>query len=153
MLSRDEYDRQRQRLKKAILDLRRGGSLLHAIARAYYIVYLTASYAAHKFGVTAPYFRKLQGSRSNQFTHTSIAAVIHVLYTGNRSGGISPGSAPGIVGLLSHGEASRYAERLQRDRLDADYGPTQALEPYDELQADERLEWANMIVEDLRRIL
>jgi len=42
---------------------------------------------------------------------------------------------------------------LQRDRKDADYGPTDALEPYTEEQADERLKWANLLVEDLMTIL
>lgn len=54
---------------------------------------------------------------------------------------------------LSDRQAIRYVDILQRDRKDADYGPTDALEPYTEEQADERLKWANLLVEDLMTIL
>jgi len=47
----------------------------------------------------------------------------------------------------------RYADWLQRDRKDADYGPTDVLEPYSEQEADQRLNWASMLVEDLRKLL
>ena len=45
------------------------------------------------------------------------------------------------------------ADLLQRDRKDADYGPTKVPEPFSAEEADERIRWANMLVEDLRTIL
>jgi hypothetical protein len=56
-LTREEYDRQVERQRKAIADLRGGGSLLHAIARAYYLVYVTASFVATHHGVEVTHSR------------------------------------------------------------------------------------------------
>jgi hypothetical protein len=42
---------------------------------------------------------------------------------------------------------------LQRDRKYADYGYVTVLEPYDVAAADERLDWANQLLEDLRSLL
>ena len=154
LLTSDEYDRQRRRLEKAIVELRSAGSLLQAIARAYYVVHATATYAAARYGVTVTHRRHGQEIESDEFTHNAIPDVVRVLYTGNKSGRVTAGSTPGIgSGHLGHGQAMRYADWLQRDRKDADYGPTDVLEPYTEQEADQRLNWASMLVEDLRKLL
>jgi hypothetical protein len=153
-LTFEQYERQRQRLEKAVVELRSAGSLLHAIARAYYVVHATATYAAAKYGVTISHRRHGEEIESDDFTHNAIPDVVRVLYSGNKSGRVSPGSTPGIgFGRVGDAQAVRYAESLQRDRKDADYGPTEALEPYTEEQADQRLIWANILVEDLRKLL
>jgi hypothetical protein len=153
-LTFEQYERQRRRLEKAVGELRSAGSLLHAIARAYYVVHATATYAAAKYGVTIAHRRHGEEIESDDFTHNAIPDVVRVLYSGNKSGRVSPGSTPGIgSGRVGDAQAVRYAESLQRDRKDADYGPTEALEPYTEEQADQRLTWANILVEDLRKLL
>jgi hypothetical protein len=153
-LTFEQYDRQRRRLEKAVVELRSAGSLLQAIARAYYVVHATATYAAAKYGVTVAHWRHGEEIESDDFTHNAIPDVVRVLYSGNKSGRVSPGSTPGIgSGRVGDAQAVRYAESLQRDRKDADYGPTEALEPYTEEQADQRLSWANILVEDLRKLL
>lgn len=153
-LTFEQYERQRQRLEKAVVELRSSGSLLQAIARAYYVVHATATYVAAKYGVTVAHRRHGEEVESDDFTHNAIPDVVRVLYSGNKSGKVSPGSTPGIgSGRISDAQAVRYAESLQRDRKDADYGPTEALEPYSEEQADQRLIWANILVEDLRKLL
>ena len=43
-----------------------------------------------------------------------------------------------------------YAELLQRERKDADYWPTEALEPYTEKQADHASAGRISLVEDVR---
>jgi hypothetical protein len=153
-LTVEQYQRQYRRLEKAVRDLRSAGSLLQAIARAYYIVHATATYAAARYGVTVTHFRQGREAESGDFTHNSIPDVVRALYSGNKSGRASPGSTPGIgSGHVGDIQAMRYTELLQRDRKDADYGPTDVLEPYTRRQADERLTWANMLVEDLRKLL
>ena len=147
-LTLEQYERQRQRLEKAVVDLRSAGSLLQAIARAYYVVHATATYAAAKYNVTVAHRRHGEEVESDDFTHNAIPDVVRVLYSGNKSGKVSPGSTPGIgSGRIGDAQAVRYAESLQRDRKDADYGPTEALEPYSEEQADQRLRWAKILVE------
>ena len=47
----------------------------------------------------------------------------------------------------------RYVNVLQKDRKYADYGHGTVPEPYDVPTADERLTWANLLVEDLRTLL
>jgi hypothetical protein len=97
--------------------------------------------------------RQGQEVEIDEFTHNALSDVVSALYSGSKRGRVSPGTTPGIVGQLTDREASRYADLLQRDRKDADYGPTEVVEPYTAEQADERLKWANMLVEDLRKIL
>ncbi len=153
-LTFEEYHRQRIRLEKAVSELRAGGSFLQAIARAYYIVHTTAAYAAAKYGVTILHIRQGREIESDAFTHNAIPDVVKALYTGNKIGSVSPGSTPGIgSGNLSAADAGQYVSRLQRDRKDADYGPTRLLEPYSEGRAVERLDWANMVVQDLDALL
>jgi hypothetical protein len=132
----------------------RRGSFLRAIARAYYIVYATAAYAAAKYGVTILHTRQGREIESDEFTHNAIADVVKALYTGNKVGNITPGSTPEIgSGNLSARDAAEYVSRLQRDRKDADYGPTKMLEPYSESRAIERLGWANMVAQDLEALI
>jgi hypothetical protein len=47
----------------------------------------------------------------------------------------------------------RYVDHLQRDRKRADYGFEVVPEPYDAATVDERLAWANRLVEDLKALL
>ncbi len=47
----------------------------------------------------------------------------------------------------------RYVNVLQKDRKYADYGHGAAPEPYDVSTVDERLTWANRLVEDLKTLL
>jgi hypothetical protein len=54
---------------------------------------------------------------------------------------------------LTDGEAVRYADVLQVDRKRADYGYGNVPEPYDVATVDERLAWANHLIEDLRTLL
>jgi hypothetical protein len=154
-LNRDEYERQIERQERAVVDLRAGGSLLHAVARAYYLVYVTASYVATVHGVTATHVR--QGkvvTEADDFSHNTIPDVVEALYSGNKRGRVSPGSTPGIgAGNFTDREAAKKADLLQRDRKDADYGPTLVPEPYSPNQADERIRWAHMLVGDLRKLL
>jgi hypothetical protein len=56
-------------------------------------------------------------------------------------------------GRLPDGLAYRYANLLQKDRKYADYGYVTVVEPYDVGAADERLDWANHLLEDLRSLL
>jgi hypothetical protein len=54
---------------------------------------------------------------------------------------------------LTDAEAVRYVNVLQKDRKYADYGHGTAPEPYDVPIVDERLAWANRLVEDLKTLL
>jgi hypothetical protein len=54
---------------------------------------------------------------------------------------------------LTDDKALRYAELLQVDRKRADYGYGTMPEPYDAATVDERLAWANHLIEDLRTLL
>jgi hypothetical protein len=152
MLSQDEYERQKQRMESAVRILRDAGARLQAIGRAYFLVHLVASYAAAKHGVTVR--GPKPGRKVGHFTHNAIPDVVKVLYTGNGSARVLPGSTPGIgTGNLTEREAARYVDLLQRDRKDVDYGPTDDLEPYTAAQTDERLRWAALLVDDLRTIV
>lgn len=57
------------------------------------------------------------------------------------------------TGRLTDAEAVRYADVLQNDRKRADYGYRAVPEPYDVTIADERLAWANHLIDDLRTLL
>lgn len=54
---------------------------------------------------------------------------------------------------MTDDKALRYAELLQVDRKRADYGYGTVPEPYDATMVDERLAWANHLIEDLRTLL
>jgi hypothetical protein len=90
-LTFEQYGLQVKRQEKAVTDLRAGGSLLHAIARAYYLVYVTASYAATVHGLTANHVR--QGKEvveRDDFSHNSIPDVVEALYSGTSEEGSPP---------------------------------------------------------------
>ena len=57
------------------------------------------------------------------------------------------------TGRLTDAEAFRYADTLQNDRKRADYGYGTTPEPYHVALVDERLAWANHLIEDLRSLL
>jgi hypothetical protein len=54
---------------------------------------------------------------------------------------------------LTDREAARYAYDLQIDRKHADYGFGIVPEPYTVATVDERLTWADRLVEDLKTLL
>jgi hypothetical protein len=56
-------------------------------------------------------------------------------------------------GRLTDADAVRYVNALQKDRKYADYGLGTVSEPYDAVKLDERLAWADRLVEDLRTLL
>ena len=115
---------------------------------------VSTAYVAAKYGVTIFHTRQGHEIEEEVFTHNSIPDVVKALYTGNKSGRVQPGSTPGIgSGNLSAAAAERYVDLLQRDRKDADYGPTKLLEPYSESRAVERLNWAYLVVQDLGALL
>ncbi len=154
-LTREQFDLQRVRLDRAVRDLRTGGSLLHAIARGYYLIYVTVTYVANKHGVTFIQMRPFRsGIESDNFSHNSIGDVVQVLYTGNKRGRVSPGQTPGIgSGHFSDRDAAKAVDLLQRDQKAADYGPTKLLEPYTAAEADVRLSWAKNLCEDLEGLM
>jgi hypothetical protein len=57
------------------------------------------------------------------------------------------------AGRLTDAAAFDYARDLQNDRKDADYGFGAEPEPYDAVTIDERLSWANHLIEDLKTLL
>jgi hypothetical protein len=57
------------------------------------------------------------------------------------------------AGRLTDDDARRYADILQVDRKHADYGYGNVPEPYDVTVVDERLAWANHLIEDLGTLL
>jgi hypothetical protein len=65
------------------------------------------------------------------------------------------GGGPGIsrTDRLSDRQAYAYTNLLHKDRTYADYGYVTVSEPYGVATADERLGWANRLVEDLRSLL
>lgn len=153
-LTRPQYDLQFARLRKAIDALLAGGSRLHAVARGYYLVHLTASYLASSFGVVVVHKRDGRDDERDKFSHQATVSLVETLYDGMPRGNIQPGSARGIAAAkLTLREAARRVQLLQRDRVDADYGPTNIEEPYSETEAAERLNWARSVVEDLRSLL
>ncbi len=151
----DQFTALCDRLEAAATALRKQGCFLQAVARRYYLVYTVATRAAAACDITVAY-RSHAGVvvQSSQFSHRAIPDVVRVLYTGHMSGSIGPGSHSGIVGArLGDREAVRYANWLYQDRLLADYGPTATAELFDARQADQRLQWANLLVHDLRTLL
>jgi hypothetical protein len=151
-MQHDEYTALTTRLETASNVLRSGGCLLQAIARRYYVVFTVALQAAERHGVM---FRR--GSESDddrRLTHQTLPNIIRALYTSQNSGPVV-GGGPGVLrpGRLADNVAYRYADQLQRDRKYADYGYGTIPEPYDAPTADQRLSWANHLIEDLRTLL
>ncbi len=89
-----------------------------------------------------------------RLTHQAFPNIVRALYTSQNSGPVI-GGGPGVLrpGRLADNVAYRHADQLQRDRKYADYGYGTIPEPYDVRKADERLSWANHLVEDLRTLL
>jgi hypothetical protein len=64
-----------------------------------------------------------------------IPGLVHALYSGQRYNKVIPGTGTGITSAnWAPAEAARKTDLLQRDRKDADYGPTAVAEPYTEAQ-------------------
>jgi hypothetical protein len=147
----EEFSALAQRLEKAATVLRAGDSRLQAIARRYYLAYSYALQAAEKHGVR---FRRGVVAADRRLTHQALPNVVRALYTSRNSGPVL-GGGPGITraGRLSDEQAYAYADILQKDRKRADYGYGTVPEPYGVTTADERLAWANRLVEDLRTLL
>jgi hypothetical protein len=154
-MTRKEYETITARLEAAVATLRANGCLLQALARKYYVVYITATYAAVVNGLEVTHSDGRRSFASQKFHHNEMADVIRSLYTGHKRGTVTnTGACPGIVGAnLSDGDAWRFVEVLQQARKIADYGPGEVLEPFTEAQVDERLQKAAAMVEDLRKII
>jgi hypothetical protein len=151
-MTHEEFSALAERLDKAATVLRAGDSRLQAIARRYYLAYTYALQAAKKQGVQ--FRRGAETDDDRQPTHQALPNIVRALYTGQNSGPVL-GGGPGITraGRLSDEQAYTYADFLQKDRKRADYGYGTIPEPYDIITADERLSWANQLVEDLRTLL
>lgn len=151
-MKHEEFISLAERLDKASDVLRNGGSLLQSIARRYYLVYTYAVHAAEKYDLNLRRGVEKHGER--RMSHQALPDLVLALYTARNSGPVL-GGGPGITrdGRLPDGLAFRYVNLLQRDRKYADYGYATVLEPYDAAAADERLDWANHLLEDLRSIL
>jgi hypothetical protein len=135
--------------------LRRDGRLLQAIARAYYVVYVLASFTGGKYGVKATHIRGRERVVDRRFSHSELPAVVYALYSGLKKETVTdPGSTPGIgSGNYDEREAYRQADRLVQLRFEADYGPGVIGEPYDSLQADAWLMVAKKLTQDLESVL
>ena len=135
--------------------LRDGNRLLQSVARAYYVVYVTASYAAGKHGLKVTHRRGGQKIVDQKFSHNEFVDVVWALYTGNKRGNVQdPGGSPGPTSAHYNGEeAYRQANDLYHMRVEADYGPTISAEPYTRAEADIMLKIAKNLAEDLERLL
>jgi hypothetical protein len=151
-VAHDEFSALTTRLERAADILRAGDSRLQAIARRYYLVYTYAAQAAEKHGVR--FRRGSDVDDDRRLTHQALPNIVRALYTSQNSGAVI-GGGPGITraGRLGDHAAYRYADMLQKDRKYADYGHGTEAEPYDITTVDERLRWANHLVEDLRTLL
>lgn len=151
-MTSDEFVALTARLETASAVLRRGGCLLQAIARRYYLVYTIACRAAGRHGVT--FRRGAIPDDGRPVSHQSLPDIVRALYTGMNSGPVI-GGGPGIVrtGRFTDYEAFFYTNLLQKDRKYADYGHGTVPEPYDAAKADRHLELANHLIEDLRTLL
>jgi len=153
--TRAEFDALRKRLENARDTLRAGSCLLQSVARAYYMVFVTASFAAKKYDVKATHWRERKRVSNHDFSHNELPDVVYALYCGGKRGNISdPGGSPGIgSGNYTEHEAYRNCDALYQMRILADYGPSIAPEPYSATEADSMLETANKLTEDLERLL
>ncbi len=150
-----EFDALRRRLEKARDALWRDGQFLQCSARAYYVVYAVASFAAGRHGVKATHVRGGKHVTDQDFSHFEIANVIHALYTGGKRGTITePGSSPGIgAGNYTEYQAYRSIIALYQVRIEADYGPSTVPEPYPASQVDGWMTMANNLTQDLESLL
>jgi hypothetical protein len=153
--SRSEFDVLRKRLEVARDALRRESCLLQSVARAYYVVYVLASFVGGKHGVMATHTRGGERVTDQDYSHTEFPALVYALYTGLKKQTITnPGSSPGIgSGNYTEREAYRQAGILVQMRMEADYGPSIAAEPYGAAEADAWLAVAKNLAEDLERVL
>ena len=153
--SRAEFDALRSRLMDARDTLRAGNRLLQSVARAYYVVYVTASYAAGKHGVKATHWRGRKEIVDQKFSHNEFVDVVWALYTGNKRGNVQhPGGSPGPTSAHYNGtEAYQQANKLYHIRVEADYGGSLCVEPYTRDRIDELLKTATKLTEDLERLL
>jgi hypothetical protein len=152
MLNPAELSALVERLERASQTLEAGGCLTQALARRYYLVYVYAVQAAEKHGVA--FRRGAQTDDDRTVSHRSLPNVVQALYTGQNSGPVI-GAGPGITraGRLSDRDAFVYTNVLQKDRIYADYGYSEVPEPYDRKTFDERMGYAERLVEDLRTLL
>jgi|SRR5947209_1337272 len=153
--TRAEFDALRKRLEDARDTLRAGDSMLQSVARAYYVAYVVASFAAGRQGVKVSHWRERQLVTEQNFSHTEFVDVVWALYYGTKRGHVSePGKSPGIPSSnYSEHEAYRAANTLFQTRVEADYGPTDVAEPYTTAEIDELLKVAKNLVEDLECLL
>jgi hypothetical protein len=153
--TRPEVDKLRVRLEDARDTLRSGGRLLQSIARAYYVVYVIASFAAGKHGVRTTHLRGRNQIVGQDFRHTELPAVVFALYTGLKKDSIEdPGGSPGIgSGNYDEHKAYRHVNALVQLRFEADYGPARTVEPYGMAEADGWLRIAANLTQDLESIL
>ena len=148
----DDYLILIERLRNASGILRANDALLQAVARGYYVVFTVALQAAERQGLA---FRRGSGvDDDRRATHQVLPNLLRALYLGQNSGPVI-GAGPGVIraGCLEPHIAFRHANQLQKDRKYADYGYGTVAEPYDAVVADERLHWANHLVEDLETLL
>jgi hypothetical protein len=148
----DEFAALTDRLDKAATVLRAGDSRLQAIARRYYLAYTCALQAAEKHGIM--FRRGAEVDDDRRLTHQALPNIVRALYTSQNSGPVL-GGGPGVTrtGRLTDEQAYTCVDLLQKDRKYADYGYGTIPEPYDVETTDERLTWANRLVEDLRTLL
>ena len=153
--TRAEFDALRSRLENARDVLRSGNSLLQSIARAYYTVFVMASFGAGRHHVKATHWRERGHVTNQDFSHSELPAIVYALYCGGKRGNITdPGGSPGIgTGNYTEQEAYRKASELSQVRIEADYGPSPVPEPYTVAQADMLLATAKKLTEDLERLL
>jgi hypothetical protein len=151
-MKHEEFIALTMRLEIASDILFAGGCYLQAIARRYYVVFSVAVQAAERHDVT--FRRGVRPDDDRRLTHQALPNLIWALYTGQNSGPVI-GGGPGVLrpGRLAESMAYRHADQLQKDRKYADYGFGTVTEPYGVSIADERLSWANHLLEDLRTLL
>ncbi|HEV2737804.1 MAG TPA: hypothetical protein VGU66_04405 [Candidatus Elarobacter sp.] len=151
-MKEDEFLALTDRLDNGATVLQGGGALLQAIARRYYLVYAYAAQAAEKHGVG--FRRGTLANEDRRMSHQVLPDVVLALYAARNSGPVL-GGGPGIIrtSRLDDRTAYRYVDLLQKDRKFADYGGVSVREPYDVVTAEERLGWANHLVEDLRSLI
>jgi hypothetical protein len=150
-----EFEALRDRLEGARDSLRRDGRLLQSVARGYYVVYAVATFAGGKHGVKAIHVRRGKRIADQTFSHSELPALIYALYTGLKKDSIEdPGGSPGIgAGNYDEHMAYRHANMLVQLRFEADYGPTDAVEPYGTAETDGWLRVAKNLTQDLEGIL
>jgi hypothetical protein len=154
-MTRKQFDIQHDRLERAINVLRDNGCYMQAVARAYYIVHSIAVFAADEYQVEVIHRRQGESFFEGKFSHNETVDLVKALYSGQNSGNVKAGNATGVITSpkMSPADAARRTNALQKVRKLADYGPTNVLEPFSEVQVDEYLAWANDLTEDIRKLL